>query len=68
MIRYEIRYDSDVPIESVSITIPGGLSDPDQYNWLEAEIGKRTIDWWYSYPWLRFKHEEDRVKFILKWL
>ncbi len=51
--------------------------------WLNEEIGDQDIDWEYSLevrrrgpkdPWedwhriIRFKREEDKVKFILKWM
>jgi len=38
------------------------------YDWMKAEISDRNKDWTYSYPWLCFKYEEDKVKFILRWL
>ncbi len=39
-------------------------------NWLELEIGEEEVDW--SYVWglniFYFKREEDKIKFILRWL
>lgn len=37
-------------------------------NWLESEIGERDKDWGWNLHQFCFKHEEDKVKFILKWL
>ncbi len=45
--------------------------------WLASEIGKENEDWiWtlhfphdsFSYDKFQFKYEEDKVKFILRWL
>ena len=38
--------------------------------WMESEIGERhdKWDWWITSERFSFKHEEDRVKFILRWL
>lgn len=38
--------------------------------WLESEFGERYIEWdyWFMNHSFFFKTEEDKVKFILKWL
>ncbi len=36
------------------------------YNWLKSEIGYDNYD--FDRENLYFKHEEDKVKFILRWL
>lgn len=48
------------------------------HDWLIEEIGFRDVDWEYSESMLfktsewhriiRFKREEDKVKFILRWM
>lgn len=38
--------------------------------WLESEIGERDIEWdyWFTNHSFFFKTEENKVKFILKWM
>ena len=41
--------------------------------WLHAHVGKRHSNWqWKSLDYFKselwFKHEEDKVKFILRWM
>jgi len=38
------------------------------HHWLKAEIGKENKDWLFAHRVFYFKHEEDKVKFILRWL
>ncbi len=50
---------------------PDGLTQPI-FLWLSINIGKRFGAW--NWTWvgndvcIYFKHEEDKVKFILRWL
>lgn len=37
-----------------------------QYDWLESEIGYWNFD--FDHKYLYFKREEDKIKFILRWL
>lgn len=36
-----------------------------EYDWLESEIGHENFN--FDHKYLYFRHEEDKVKFILKW-
>ncbi len=48
------------------------------HDWLIEVIGSEDVDWEYSFnrpnnrvEWyriIRFKHEEDKIKFILRWM
>lgn len=44
----------------------------EMWDWLKSEIGKQNIDWKYIVSFFNheiyFKCEEDKVKFILRWL
>ena len=57
----------------------GSILEDDQINWLESEVGKKEVDWIWLFvsrtgpsekgQWrVEFKREEDKVKFILRWL
>ncbi len=39
-------------------------------NWLWNNVGEEEIDFEWGFPadYILFKYEEDKVKFILKWL
>ena len=39
-------------------------------DWLDHEVGIENINWCYDWMWsaFYFRTEEDRVKFILRWL
>lgn len=60
--------------DSVTIYFKKGSVDPESIasllNWLRSEVGCENWNYWTSgssYQ-LNFKHEEDKVKFILRWL
>ncbi len=38
------------------------------YSWLQNEIGSENWDWSWNKRTLIFANEEDKVKFILRWL
>ena len=47
-----------------------GIETPAIEDWLRDEIGYQCEHWAVSLPdsIIYFKHEEDKVKFILRWL
>ncbi len=48
----------------------GSLLPPKIFDWLEDEIGIRRLDWEWDLQNARFyfTREEDKVKFILRWI
>ncbi len=62
-----MNYMVKAPRRSVKRT---GVVSSDVVCWLESEFGERYIAWdyWFMNHSFFFKTEEDKVKFILKWI
>ena len=73
--RYEDHFNHSVHLHTKfaseeDVAIHNTLLLPGMLNWLLAEVGERHVNWGWDLGVMRFYfvHEEDKVKFILRWL
>lgn len=70
-ILFESRYKSNAPHLPFLVTTRKDIWTVELSYWLLEYVGKNRKDWeweWNNVYMFGFKNEEDKVKFILKWL